>query len=109
MREHIRLVLMGVLILNLVNIVTAAMASFLWRSFSEVFGILALLEAAVLFLAAGGMDLHSSRLFAKARQFQNESGKKWSLQDGIGGQKKATKFLAMGTILFSESLLLVIL
>ncbi len=109
MGERTQTVLKWIIVLNLVNMSAALGSALLSFDPAEVFGTISLLEGAGLFLVAGGMDISSSALFGRAREFREGSGRKWTLKDGLKGQSKALKYFAVGAIVFAEALVIVVL
>ncbi len=75
------------------------------RFFSS-FSILALIEAGLLMMIAGGMDLSSSIFMGKARQLVLGSQKEWSMGDQKSTHEHALRYLIAGLLLLAEAILL---
>ncbi len=75
------------------------------RFFSS-FSILALIEAGLLMMIAGGMDLSSSIFVGKARQLVLGSQKDWSMGEQKSTHEHALRYLIAGLLLLAEAILL---
>ncbi len=74
--------------------------------FFSSFSILALIEAGLLMVIAGGMDLSSSIFIGKARQLVLGSQKGWSMGDQKSTHEHALRYLIAGLLLLAEAILL---
>jgi lysylphosphatidylglycerol synthetase-like protein (DUF2156 family) len=70
------------------------------------FSVLALIEAAILMVVAGGMDFSSSIFIQKARHLVLGSEKEWSIGEHKSTQIRALRYLMAGLILLAEAILL---
>ncbi len=92
--------------MNGINLLIAGTLTLFAYDFLNAFALLAFLEAAILLLIAGGMDLTSSIFAAKVRQYLLKSDKNWTLDDSRRSQRGARKYIFLGAALLLESILL---
>lgn len=92
--------------LNGINLAVWVLATVLGFSFFASLSTLALIEAALLMLIAGGADISSSIFMGKARQLVFGSKKDWSVEAQKASQQNAARYLIAGVLLLAEAILL---
>jgi len=92
--------------LNLLNIIISILVQIFSRPFLGSFVYLLMLEAALLFLAGGSMDLTSSLFLHRVRQYLSHTEDEWSEEQHRKAQRQGLTYAGAGALLLVESLLL---
>ena len=72
----------------------------------HIYSIICLIEAAFLFIIGGTMDLSGSVIMTKSKQLKNPKSPDYDSKKHIVVQKRASKFIILGAIFLSQSLLI---
>lgn len=91
---------------NGLNLVISAVAAALGYPFFASVSALSLIEAALLMILAGGVDISSSIFMGKVRQLVFGSRKEWSAGAQKANQQSAARYLIAGVLLLAEAMLL---
>lgn len=88
---------------NALNSVISAVCALRLLNVRSTFVTVGLVEAAVLMMTAGGMDLSASIFPSKIRQHLFKSGKEWSSSEHKKAEVGAAKYFLAGVLLLIES------
>tara|TARA_B100001013_G_scaffold316394_1_gene223736 strand:- start:174 stop:557 length:384 start_codon:yes stop_codon:yes gene_type:complete len=72
----------------------------------HIYSIICLFEAAFLFIIGGTMDLSGSVIMTKSKQLKNPKSPDYDSKKHIIVQKRASKFIILGIVFLSQSLLI---
>ena len=92
--------------LNLLDFAISIAVQILSMPFLGSLVYLLMLEAALLFLAGGSMDLTSSLFLHRVRQYFSHSEDEWSEEKHRNAQRQGLTYAGAGALLLAESLLL---
>jgi hypothetical protein len=90
------------IVLNVVNIVLAAVGCVWSFSFSSTFWLLSMLEGGLLLIAGGGLDIISSMFGTEFRRLMTGSKVEYSSKDHKKQQGRATILILLGLTLVIE-------
>lgn len=92
--------------LNLLDGVISLMVQLLSQPFLSSYTYLLMIEAALLFLASGSMDLTSSLFIHRVRQYLEHSEEEWSEERHHRAQRTGLTYAGAGALVLIESILL---
>jgi hypothetical protein len=91
--------------LDLLNAALSLALLLLSQPFLRTFTYLLMLEAALLFLVGGSMDLTSSRFIHSVRHYLSHSDEEWSEKGHRRAQRQGLAYVGAGSLVLAEALL----
>ena len=92
--------------LNVLDVAISTIAQIFSLPFMDSFVYLLMLEAALMFLAGGSMDLTSSLFLHRVRQYFSHSEDEWSEEQHRKAQRHGLTYVGAGAFVLIESFIL---
>jgi hypothetical protein len=90
---------------NLFDAAVTVVATFYGYPYYNTFGLLCMVEAALIFILAGNTEIHETPLMAKIRSYLGRKEVVFSPKRYAEARQTATKYLVLGAIVFAEAIL----
>lgn len=91
--------------INLFDAAVTLGATFFGYPYYNTFGLLCMVEAALIFIFAGNTEMHETPLMAKIRSYLGRKEIAFSPKRYAEARRVATRYLVLGGIVFAEAIL----